>query len=100
MQHSEIGTQKDLVLYRINAAKEDLQSAKILRDANSFKGANNRAYYAMVWKRIAAGSFRSRRQCNMKIQKCNIDKRNKIEVVNSETARGEAWGTSRAGIRI
>ena len=49
MQHSEIGTQKDLVLYRINAAKEDLQSAKIFRDANSFKGANNRAYYAMVW---------------------------------------------------
>ena len=47
MQHNEIGTQKDLVLYRINAAKEDLQSAKILRDANSFKGANNRAYYAV-----------------------------------------------------
>lgn len=47
MQHSEIGTQKDLVLYRINAAKEDLQSAKILRDANSFKGANNRAYYVI-----------------------------------------------------
>ena len=26
----------------------------------------------------------------MKIQKCNIDERNKIEIVNSETARGEA----------
>lgn len=47
MQHNEIGTQKDLVSYRINAAKEDLQSAKILRDAKSFKGANNRAYYAV-----------------------------------------------------
>jgi len=26
----------------------------------------------------------------VKIQKCNIDERNKIEDVNSETARGEA----------
>ena len=33
----------------------------------------------------------------MKIQKCNIDERYKIEVVNSETARGEAWGTGGAG---
>ena len=36
MQHNEIGTQKDLVLYRINAAKEDLQSAKILWDASDY----------------------------------------------------------------
>lgn len=36
----------------------------------------------------------------MKIQKYNIDERNKIEDVNSETARGEAWGTSGAGTRI
>ena len=36
MQHNEIGTQKDLVLYRINAAKEDLQSAKILRHASDY----------------------------------------------------------------
>ena len=32
-----------MVLYRIEAAKEDLKSAKILRDADSYKGANNRA---------------------------------------------------------
>ena len=38
-----MGTQRDLVLYRIEAAKEDLKSAKILRDADSYKGANNRA---------------------------------------------------------
>ena len=36
----------------------------------------------------------------MKIQKCNIDERNKIDVVNSETARDEAWGTGGAGTRI
>lgn len=39
-QHNEIGTKKDLILYRIETAKEDLKSAKILRDANSYKGAN------------------------------------------------------------
>ena len=43
----EIGTKRDLVLYRIETAKEDLKSAKILRDAASYKGANNRAYYAI-----------------------------------------------------
>lgn len=47
MQPNEIGSQKDLVLYRIETAKEDLNSAKILRDANSYKGANNRTYYAV-----------------------------------------------------
>lgn len=46
-QHNEIGTKRDLVLYRIETAKEDLKSAKILRDADSYKGADNRAYYAI-----------------------------------------------------
>lgn len=40
MQPSESGTRNDLVFYRIETAKEDLKSAKILREANSFKGAN------------------------------------------------------------
>ena len=47
MQPKDIGTQRDLVLYRLETAKEDLKSAKILRDADSYKGANNRAYYAV-----------------------------------------------------
>lgn len=46
-QLNDSGTTKDLVLYRIETAKEDLMSAKILRDAQSYKGANNRAYYAI-----------------------------------------------------
>lgn len=46
-QHNDIGTQKDLVLYRIETAKEDLKSAKLLRDADIYKGVNNRAYYAV-----------------------------------------------------
>ena len=47
MQPDEIGTGEDLALYRIDTAKEDLKSAKILRDASCFKDANNREYYAI-----------------------------------------------------
>lgn len=43
----ETGTRKDLVLYRIQSAKSDLKSAKILLDAEEYKAANNRAYYAI-----------------------------------------------------
>lgn len=47
-QHrEEIGTQKDLVLYRIETAKSVLNDAKILYEASSYKSANNRAYYAI-----------------------------------------------------
>ena len=34
----DIGTQKDLCLYRIQTAKENLKSAKILLDADEYKG--------------------------------------------------------------
>ena len=43
----DIGTKKDLCLYRIQTAKECLKSAKILLAAEEYKGANNRAYYAI-----------------------------------------------------
>ena len=46
-QLNDIGSRKDLVLYRIESAKEDLKSAKILLNAESYKAANNRAYYAI-----------------------------------------------------
>lgn len=46
-QHSDIGTKEDLMLYRIRTAKENLRSARILLDAQEYKGANNRAYYAI-----------------------------------------------------
>ena len=47
-QHKDdVGTKRDLMLYRINAAKENLRSANILFDAQEYKGANNRAYYAI-----------------------------------------------------
>lgn len=47
MQHNENGTKKDLVLYRIETAKSDVKSAKILLEAGEFRGANNRAYYGI-----------------------------------------------------
>ena len=47
-QHEkDIGTKKDLVLYRLQTAKSDLKSARILFTAEEYKGANNRAYYAI-----------------------------------------------------
>lgn len=47
-QHkAEIGTKQDLALYRIQTAKSDLKSARILLAAEEYKGANNRAYYAI-----------------------------------------------------
>lgn len=41
------GTKKDLALYRLQTAKSDLKSARILFDAEEYKGSNNRAYYAI-----------------------------------------------------
>lgn len=47
-QHKEdIETRKDLMFYRLQSAKADLKSARILLAAEEYKGANNRAYYAI-----------------------------------------------------
>ena len=43
----DTGTRKDLILYRIQTAKDDLKAARILLAAEEYKGANNRAYYAI-----------------------------------------------------
>lgn len=40
-QHNDLGTLKDLALYRIETAKSDLKSAKILFEAGEMRGANN-----------------------------------------------------------
>lgn len=49
MEHPEqdIGTKKDLCLYRIQTTKENLRAARILLKAGEYKSANNRAYYAI-----------------------------------------------------
>ena len=46
-QNHDKGTFQDLAKYRLDSAKSELQSAKILYDAGQLKGANNRAYYAI-----------------------------------------------------
>ena len=46
-QPEEKGTQRDLVLYRIETSKSDIKAAEILLNAREFRGANNRAYYGI-----------------------------------------------------
>ena len=46
-QPNEKGTQKDLVLYRIETAQSDIKAAEILLGEKKFRGANNRAYYGI-----------------------------------------------------
>lgn len=45
----ESGAKKDLVIYRLQTSKETLRSAQILFAADEYKGANNRAYYAIFY---------------------------------------------------
>ena len=46
-QPEEKGTQRDLVLYRIETSKSDIKAAEILLNTREFRGANNRAYYGI-----------------------------------------------------
>lgn len=46
-QPKDIGTKTDLYRQRLDSAKEALDSAKLLMNANSYRAANNRAYYAI-----------------------------------------------------
>lgn len=46
-QHDNEGTKNDLACYRLETAKSDLRSAKLLLEAEEYRGANNRAYYAI-----------------------------------------------------
>ena len=47
MKQHEGGNKFDLMKYRLESAKSDLKSAKILIDAEEYRAANNRAYYAI-----------------------------------------------------
>lgn len=47
MELHEKGSIGDLVRYRIETAKSDLKSADILVKEGEYRGANNRAYYAI-----------------------------------------------------
>lgn len=43
----DIGTKMDVVRYRLDIAREDLETAKITFQAGKYRGANNRAYYSI-----------------------------------------------------
>ena len=43
----DIGNKKDVAEHRLQVAREDFTAAKLLLEANSYRGANNRAYYAI-----------------------------------------------------
>ena len=43
----DIGNKKDVAEHRLQVAQEDFHAAKLLLEANSYRGANNRAYYAI-----------------------------------------------------
>lgn len=43
--NDNVGTIRDLVLHRIETAKSDINSAKILLNAGEYRSSNNRAYY-------------------------------------------------------
>ena len=51
----DIGGAKELALYRIGAAKEDLEAAEKSFESGHFRASNNRAYmqylgrYQLVW---------------------------------------------------
>lgn len=45
--NQEIGTRRDLVLYCLETARNDLKSARALFSIEDYKGANNRAYYSI-----------------------------------------------------
>lgn len=47
MKQHEGGNKFDLMKYRLESAKSDLKSAKILIEAEEYRAANNRAYYAI-----------------------------------------------------
>ncbi len=43
----DTGNKKDVANHRLQVAKEDLNAARVLLEAESYRGANNRAYYAI-----------------------------------------------------
>ena len=43
----DAGTRMDVVKYRLQVAKDDLDTAYLTFDAGQFRGANNRAYYSI-----------------------------------------------------
>ncbi len=45
--NNSIGTRKDMAFHRLQIAKEDLETAKLLLREGKLRAANNRAYYSI-----------------------------------------------------
>ena len=56
----EIGTNEDLIRYRMQTAREDLQSAIRSLEAGDLRTANNRAYYAVFHAMTACLGFENK----------------------------------------
>jgi uncharacterized protein (UPF0332 family) len=80
--HENIGTVKDLVLYRVQTAKDDLSSARILLRAGEYKGANNRAYYA-IFHAINGDAFKRHKDAIANFNKSYV----KTEIFPREIGR-------------
>ena len=46
MEENQTGSFRDVAKYKLEQAKDDLESAKLLLEAGKYKVANNRAYYS------------------------------------------------------
>lgn len=53
LELDDIGGARELASYRIGAAKEDLETAKINFESGHYRASNNRAYYA-IFRAISA----------------------------------------------
>lgn len=49
----DVGNRNDVIKHRFSIAEEDLETARLLLNANQYRGANNRAYYS-IYHTIAA----------------------------------------------
>lgn len=80
----ESGTKKDLVLYRLQTSRDALKSAEILFAVEEYKGANNRAYYAVNAVHALTGKAYKRHKDAI----CNFNKDYvKTEIFSRETGR-------------
>lgn len=92
MEQSERGSICDLVHYRIETAKSDLQSANILLKEGEYRGANNRAYYAIYHAISAVHALDGRSYKRHKDTLANFNKDYvKTEIFPKTFGRRIAW---------
>lgn len=53
LELDDIGGAKELAVYRLSAAKEDLETAKLNFESGHYRASNNRAYYA-IFRAVSA----------------------------------------------